>query len=218
MMSMAPHVRELTALFVYIYIYVLACLVCLLEAVFLVDAVPDPPHLRSPVAGEALWVQQQVDVLGVWWLLIWEAEKLQSDNSCCLCFFCFFLKNKSVSLRDDRTISTIHHTELLGLVVMLGPVEQSLSGLVAGEWEHRKQCVGSVFPLWDSAYLVFLLKAKYLIQTNVKSTRLLVFASWTGIVSPQWDIHSSEMLRLLTLSQLLVCVCWILNTHRVNLL
>lgn len=39
---------------------------CLLEAVLLIDAVPDLPRLWSSVAREALWVQQQVDILGVW--------------------------------------------------------------------------------------------------------------------------------------------------------
>lgn len=39
---------------------------CLLEAVLLVDTVPDLPGLWSFVACEALRVQQQVDILGVW--------------------------------------------------------------------------------------------------------------------------------------------------------
>lgn len=38
---------------------------CLLEAVLLIDAVPDLPGLWSSVAREALWVEQQVDVLRV---------------------------------------------------------------------------------------------------------------------------------------------------------
>lgn len=37
----------------------------LLEAVLLVDAVPDLPGLNSAVAGETLRVQQQVNVLRV---------------------------------------------------------------------------------------------------------------------------------------------------------
>lgn len=37
----------------------------LLETILLIDAVPDLPGLWASVAREALWVQQQVHILGV---------------------------------------------------------------------------------------------------------------------------------------------------------
>ena len=42
-----------------------------LEAVLLVDAVPDPPGRRTLVPGVALWVQQQVHIGCIWRALIW---------------------------------------------------------------------------------------------------------------------------------------------------